>query len=312
MIKDKNNNISLIDLYKHDSYNRNSSQPFLEIKNNNFNNDKNRLSLGLETFFSSRIINPITEKSINRGSNQINNKNKLNLIKDNKNLLNKNTAKNDKEKNLINKSKKLKVNKYYETKKYNAKSNNINLDNFKNKKPSSKLLLSNKQSEIKSKTNKNNKKDLIKNKTSTKSNNFSNYNTHNGYNNKLKSNKNKKKGKVYENELYLYDNYQTLETNKDNYFLSTNQDLQEFSEGKINKSQFNGILDNSSMKEDHIIDTCSYNANKNSIELNLNKDGNKGNIYLKDYFQKWEKMFIIRKLINKLFVKKKMISGFSN
>ena len=87
--------------------------------------------------------------------------------------------------------------------------------------------------------------------------------------------------------------------------------MQEFSEGKINESQFNGILDNSSMKEDHIIDTCSYNANKTNIELNLNKDVNKDVIYLKEYFQKWEKIFIIRKLINKLFVKKKVISGFN-
>ena len=302
--KDKNNNDSIIYLYKHSSHihNRNSSQPFLLIKNSNLINNKNRLSLGLETSFSSRIINPLTEKNINTGLYLNNNKNKLNLTKDKKNQ----------EKIIINKTKKLKVNKYYETKKYNSKkNNNINIDNFKNKKSSSKLHLLNKQNEIKIKTKKNKNKDLIKNKTSTKPNNFTNYNTHNG-SNKLKNNKSKKKGKVYENELYLYDNYQTLETNKDNYFLSTNQDLQEFSEGKLNESQFNALLDNNStFKEDQIIDTCSYseNKNKNIIEMKYNHEFNKSDIDLKDYFQKWTKIFIMRKLINKLLIKKKMILG---
>ena len=300
--KDKNVNDNIIYLYKHSSHihNRNSSQPFLEIKKSNLTNNKNRLSLGLETSFSSRIINPLTEKTINMGLYLNNNKNKFNLTKDKKNQ----------EKIIINKSKKLKVNKYNEMKKYNSKkNNNINSENIKNKKSSSKLHLLNKQNEIKIKTKKNKKKEFIKNKTSTKPNNLINYNTHNG-SNKLKNNKSKKKGKVYENELYLYDNYQTLETNKDNYFLSTNQDLQECSEGKLNESQFNALLDNNStFKEDQIIDTCSYseNKNKNIIEMKYNREYNKSDIDLKIYFKKWTKIFIIRKMINKLLIKKKMV-----
>ena len=57
--KDININNSLFDLYNVSFFNRNSSQPFLTIKNKNENNKRNIISLGLEGSFSSKFIQKI-------------------------------------------------------------------------------------------------------------------------------------------------------------------------------------------------------------------------------------------------------------
>ena len=306
--KVKNINKSLIDLYNHTFYNRNSSQPFLFTKNNN-NINNNKSSLGL--VFSSKNIN---RKKINNGFNQFNYKIKHKKRNKKKYLFNKNTINLEKGINLINKSIRTKNHKNNMTLKPNSKNNNniyednsIDKQNIQlNKQIKNKInIINNYKTDIKNKSN------LKQNKNQTNNPNVNTLTRHK----KLKTNSNIKKNKVYENELYLYNNYQTLEFHKENYFtIPRNKSLREYTEHNLEVSQFNDLFNESMMKGDQNMYAYFDNINENKEEVIHIQEGNEiensnKKILLKNYFQIWRKINISRKLLKSLLQKKKINSG---
>ena len=280
----KNNNQSLLGLHEYQTYNKNSSMSSLSLRIK-----KNRLSLGLE-ISTYKIFNP-------KNSNNIEVKQPQHV--DNK--LNKNNEKNKTEKKTLNNSSIIRNYKENKIIKLSKKENNN-----KDSKTVKSTLISNQN--IKKKNNKDNrdnskKKKIKKKKKSNKFFNI-NMNINNNYLNKLKDNNKLNKNKVYENELNLYNNkFQTLEINNNgNNFLNINKEWIDYSESNLDESQFNSLLDNSTMKDNQIIN-IDYNNNKlnkvdsNLIYVEINNDNIEKNNILKTYFKQWTKICILKKII---------------
>ena len=276
--KSKNINNSLINLSTQAYTNKNSSLTSLPLKIKN-----NRLSLGLDIscskFFNTSNINNLeTNKTLN-----INRK-----TKDNTN------------KNMINMSQKLRYGK-------NTQENNI-----PNKKKNKKKV--NYRNKIKSTILHSDYKTKNKNKKTFK--NINNMNIQNHPIN-LKIKNKAKKNRVYENELNLYNyKFQTIETNIGNNFINMNKDLQDYSVTNLDESQFNELLDNSTVKDYQNIHQCFSDSKKNEyrtkiIKVEINKEKEENNIKLKTYFEKWIRLYIYQKLLDLFYVKKIIKDGIN-
>ena len=89
-----------------------------------------------------------------------------------------------------------------------------------------------------------------------------------------------------------------------------NKDLQEFSESNLNESQFNDLLNNSSLKENPSIFINYEEKNKkNLFQENNEKINSENKLLLKKYFEKWMNENIIKKIIKKLIIIRKINLG---
>ena len=299
--KEININNSLNNFHNRSFCFRNSSQPLLTLKNKNDNN-KNKIALGLGISLSSRVLkknknNKDLNKNLNR--TKISSKNNIDYY-----------MKNNNNNDIINPMKTFSENRI--TKQNNKNNdNNINLNSSQSKISIKSYLLIEKNKNILS-SKKNKKAEIIKNnlEQNKKEKNKKNSNIHKR-NNKFKIKSKAKKNKVYQNELFLYYNkYQTIiSSNEDNYF-SVNKDLQEFSESNLNESQFNDLLNNSSIKENPSIFINYEEKNKKILfQENSEKINSENKLLLKKYFEKWMNENIIKKIIKKLIIIRKINLG---
>ena len=276
--KTKNNN-SIINLSTQAYTNKNSSMTSLPLKIK-----KNRLSLGLDTscskFFNTCNINNL---EINKT---------LNIDKNTKDKTNK---------NMMNISQKLNLNKERKTE------NNPNKINYRNEIRSTIL-----NSNYKTKNEKKTKNDVnVKKKKRKKKSISTSINVQNHLVN-IKNKNKVKKNRVYENELNLYNyKYQTIDTNAGNNFININKELQDYSETNLDESQFNELLDNSTVKDNININQCFSESKKNKLEeklitVEINNEYEDKNITLKKHFQKWQRLYIIQKLFGFFKIRKGM------
>ena len=283
--KTKNNNNSLINLSTQAFTNKNSSMTSLKVKIKN-----NRLSLGLDTSCSKIFkISKTNNLEINKTFNKINKK-----------------AKDKTNNNIMNISQKLR----------DIKNTQINNTSIKNKmnnrnKIKSTILQSNNKTKKENKIKNDKTKNKKKKKEISKNMNIESHPIN------LKINNKSKKNKVYENELNLYNyKFQTIETNAGNNFINLNKDLQDYSETNIDESQFNELLDNSTVKDYQNIHQCFSESKENKfrtklIKVEINSENEEKNIILKAYFQKWLRLYISKKLLDLFYLKKKIKDGIN-
>ena len=298
--KDININNSLFDLYNVCFFNRNSSQPFLTIKNKNDNNKRNMISLGLEGSFSSKFIQKNNnDKELNKKANKAKQLLDKNKIENNNNKRNNN--------DLFKPMKTFSENGV----KQNYNNININLGDSQSKKSfKSHLLIEKNKDKLttkKSKKNENIKNNLKQHKKENSKKFADILNKNYKFKNKSKI----KKNKVYQNELFLYNNkYQTIITTNEKNFFSENNDLEESSDSDLNESQFNELLNNSTLKDNPTIFINYEEENKNNIfKENKEKNNFENNLLLKKYFQKWINKYIIKKFIEKSKIIKRINCG---
>ena len=291
-IKKLKNNNYLIDTYNSSLY-KNNHNLISSLSLLSLHNKRNKISLGIDISSITSFKNINTSKKNTIKKNSISNSDKHeNINKTDKNILKEIYNIN---KNIMNETKKINNLKDYRNNKLNSKNN-------------SKATLNNNNNNY-NKNNLNiNRKEKHSNKNS-KINKKINSNIEHGYNtNPINTNKKIKKNRVYENELNLYNQYQTLEANNtDNNYLTMNNELENHIESVLNESHISNILENSIINEDKNIIDFSL---KNNYPFINKIPNNQQNIkFLKHAFQIWKKKYISKFLLKKLLIIKKAKTG---